>query len=53
MITLYDKDGNPKAMDGVDAREHLATGRWFSSPPEKLVEDEPVAEVKRGRPKSK
>lgn len=32
-------------MDSVDAREHIATGRWFSSPP---VEQ---AETKRGRPR--
>lgn len=28
MITIYDKDGNPKELDSVDAREHIATGRW-------------------------
>ena len=34
MVTIYDEDGNPKEVESVDAREHIATGRWFGSPPE-------------------
>lgn len=33
MITIYDKSGNPKNVDGVDAREHIATGEWFAEAP--------------------
>lgn len=35
--TIYDAEGNAKTIEGVDAREHLETGRWF--------EHAPIAEV--------
>jgi hypothetical protein len=31
--TIYDADGNAKTIEGVDAREHLETGRWFEHKP--------------------
>lgn len=35
MKTIYDAEGVAKTVEPVDAREHIATGQWFSSPPEK------------------
>ena len=34
MKTLYNADGKAKTMDFVDAREHIAMGGWFETPPE-------------------
>ena len=51
MITIYDADGNPKEVESVDAREHLATGQWFESPPE--PPDEPKAKKGDAEPKAK
>ena len=33
MVTIYDAEGNPKEVESVDAREHIATGQWFREPP--------------------
>lgn len=33
MRTIYNKDGKEKQVESVDAREHVATGRWFYDPP--------------------
>ena len=46
MVTIYDADGNPKGVESVDAREHLATGQWFGEPPADPP-NEPPASVKR------
>lgn len=32
--TVYDAEGKPHTVEGVDAREYLASGTYFSSPPE-------------------
>lgn len=29
MQTIYNEQGVAKTLDSVDAREHVATGRWF------------------------
>ena len=34
MQTIYDKNGTPKTVEGVDAREHIATGEWFAEVPQ-------------------
>jgi hypothetical protein len=34
MATVYDEDGRGYIVDTVDAREYLATGRFFNEPPE-------------------
>lgn len=49
MVTIYDEDGNPKEVESVDAREHIATGRWFGSPPEVHDPPEP-GKRKKGAP---
>ena len=41
MKTIYDKDGNSKTVEDVDAREHIETGEWFAVKPEA---DAPVVE---------
>lgn len=41
MQTIYDKDGKPKTVESVDAREHIETGEWFAVPPKA---EEPVVE---------
>ena len=45
-MTIYDANGNPKEVESVDAREHIATGHWFDAPPAnpepKPVKPEPV-----------
>jgi hypothetical protein len=53
MKTLYDADGNPKVMDSVDAREHLAMGGWFVNKPEQIVvaQIEEVSEVEQPKRK--
>lgn len=33
MKTIYNAQGETKTCDAVDAREHIATGRWFSEAP--------------------
>ena len=38
-MIIYDKEGNQKELETVDAREYVATGQWSYSPPK------PVAEV--------
>lgn len=40
--TIYDAEGNAKTMEGVDAREHLETGRWFESAPATEVQEAPA-----------
>jgi len=34
MRTVYDEKGESFTVDSVDAREYLATGRFFSEPPQ-------------------
>jgi hypothetical protein len=41
--TIYDAEGKEYTMEGVDAREHLETGRWFAASP--LVEETPEIET--------
>ena len=48
MRTIYDVNGSPKVVESVDAREHLETGRWFTSPPE---DQESPAKRKKGASK--
>ena len=49
MQTVYDKDGVAAVVDAVDARERIATGRWFAEPPVKRKDpDPPQKPVKRG-----
>lgn len=31
--TVYDAKGTPYTVEGVDAREYLATGEYYASPP--------------------
>lgn len=38
--TVYDARGNSYTLDSVDAREYLATGRYFTDVP-KLDEEKP------------
>lgn len=38
--TVYDAQGNSYTLDSVDAREYLATGRYFTDVP-KLDEEKP------------
>jgi len=47
MQTIYNAQGEPKECEAVDAREHIASGRWFNEVP--VVEQiEPVKkETKR------
>lgn len=33
MKTIYNAQGESKTCDPVDAREHIATGRWFVDAP--------------------
>lgn len=33
MTTIYNAAGEAKECDAVDAREHIATGRWFAEVP--------------------
>ena len=40
MAIVYNAQGEAKTLDAVDAREHVATGRWFNNVP-----TVPVAEV--------
>lgn len=41
MQTIYNAQGEEKVCEAVDAREHIASGRWFSSVqvPEPLKEE--------------
>lgn len=54
-MIIYDKEGSQKDLESVDAREYVATGRWFYSPPEPEVIQEPdqivreVEETKKGK----
>ena len=55
MAIVYDAQGEAKTLDAVDAREHIATGQWFSDPPAgvaPVVEEMPatVEPARRGRP---
>lgn len=34
MKTIYNAEGTEKTLDAVDAKEHIATGRWFWEPQE-------------------
>lgn len=36
--TVYDAQGNSYTLDSVDAREYLATGRYFTDAPEQEAE---------------
>ena len=50
MKTIYNAlTGEPKTLDFVDAREHIATGRWVDEKPviEEVKEQE--EKPKRGR----
>lgn len=38
MQTVYDAQGNSFTVDAVDAREYLATGRFFTEKPEQDTE---------------
>lgn len=33
MKTIYNAQGESKELDACDAREHIATGRWFADAP--------------------
>ena len=41
MQTIYNAQGESKECDSVDAREHIASGRWFTSAPAPEVKEEP------------
>ena len=47
-MIIYDKEGNQKELESVDAREYVATGRWSYEPPEPVAEI--VIEVKEQEP---
>ena len=34
MQTIYNAQGETKECESVDAREHIASGRWFNEAPE-------------------
>ena len=45
MAVVYNAQGEAKILDPVDAREHIATGRWFNESPEGIalvVEEAPT-----------
>ena len=45
MVTIYNvASGEPKELDMVDAREHVASGRWAFTPAKPLPVIEPVAD---------
>lgn len=46
MRTVYDEEGNSFTVDSVDAREYLATGRFFMKQP--VVSSEPKQNPKQG-----
>jgi hypothetical protein len=50
-MIIYDKEGNPKELESVDAREYVATGRWFYAPPkpEAIPEVEVIPEAEETR----
>lgn len=48
MRTVYDLQGNPHTVENVDAREYLATGRYFKSP-EDVPHELTIEKPKRGR----
>ena len=37
-MIIYDKEGNQKELESVDAREYVASGRWSYSPPKLVTE---------------
>jgi len=41
MQTIYNAQGEPKECEAVDAREHIASGRWFNEAPVKEVAKDP------------
>ena len=43
MQTIYNEQGVAKTLDSVDAREHVATGRWFRELPVKEKAQEVTA----------
>lgn len=44
MQTIYNAQGETKECEAVDAREHIASGRWFNEAPQ--VEEVKETEVK-------
>ena len=42
--TIQNKDGDTKECEAVDAREHIASGRWFEAVDE--IIPEPVVDLK-------
>lgn len=46
MQTIYNAQGEAKECEAVDAREHIASGRWFNEAPkvEELKEPEQKSE---------
>lgn len=47
MKTIYNAQGETKECDAVDAREHIATGRWFAEAP---VPDSPATPLEASAP---
>ncbi len=47
MQTIYNAQGEAKECEAVDAREHIATGRWFNEAPKAEVKEEPQAEPQK------
>ena len=47
MQTIYNAQGESKQCDPVDAREHIASGRWFTEAPEAKEEPAKRAYVKK------
>ena len=42
MQTIYNAQGETKECEAVDAREHIASGRWFNEAPQvEEVKEEP------------
>lgn len=43
--TVYDAAGVAHAVEGVDAREYIASGTYFAEPPQAVVEPAAVVAV--------
>ena len=42
MQTIYNAQGEAKECEAVDAREHIASGRWFNEAPKVEVKEQEV-----------
>ena len=47
MKTIYNAAGEAKELDACDAREHIASGRWFAEAP---VTDSPATPLEASAP---